>query len=287
MYPSSLNGAEPDLSPQAENRPDPDDDPEYLTHCIHVTPEEAVIFYGIPADLPPPPRPRFMPDFGDHRGPPIPHEHELHHLRFTSLPSSNPRVPPEGVTTRETSFLVTSDAAGHRTFQGVTAYRKISHPGLSVYAQRLVYQNLYSFVCDAACAQSPMATFLAFRCPAGVVALVAEMTRTPEFVSTMIYSREVRDALLQTAADLGAVNDDPRLREALHKDEGRIGVHLLDILDSRSVEEAARLDEHSPQYFTDLIQNTIDRGLVITQDDNSKAQRILLKLSSVSGGNKR
>ncbi|KAJ7233205.1 hypothetical protein C8J57DRAFT_1146235, partial [Mycena rebaudengoi] len=98
-------------------------------------------------------------------------------------------------------------------------------------------------------------------------------------ISALVKSRESRTALLQFSSDLG-VADDPGLRDALRKDEGQIATHILSILKSESSKEAVlKLQGDPAQYFLDLIQNALDRGFLLESEHNSKARRIILKLS--------
>ncbi|KAJ7224831.1 hypothetical protein C8J57DRAFT_961078, partial [Mycena rebaudengoi] len=72
-----------------------------------------------------------------------------------------------------------------------------------------------------------------------------------------------------------------KLRKALHDDETRIATHLISILDSQTAKEAVLvLEGDSAQHFLDVIQHTLDRGLLIGQEHNSKAQRMMIKLSN-------
>ncbi|KAJ7231353.1 kinase-like domain-containing protein [Mycena rebaudengoi] len=99
-------------------------------------------------------------------------------------------------------------------------------------------------------------------------------------VSALIKSRESRATLLQAASDLG-ISSDPRLREALDEDERRIATHLMSILESQAAKEAVLAFEgDAAQDFLDVIQHTLDRGLLIAQEHNSKAQRMMIKLSN-------
>ncbi|KAJ7269803.1 hypothetical protein C8J57DRAFT_1066459, partial [Mycena rebaudengoi] len=71
-----------------------------------------------------------------------------------------------------------------------------------------------------------------------------------------------------------------RLRDALREDEGRIETHILSILDSKSSKEAVlKLVGDPAQYFLDVVQNALDRGLLLERDHSARARRIVLKLS--------
>ncbi|KAJ7233312.1 kinase-like domain-containing protein [Mycena rebaudengoi] len=98
-------------------------------------------------------------------------------------------------------------------------------------------------------------------------------------ISALVKSRESRTALLQFSSDL-SVADDPGLRDALRKDEGQIATHILSILKSESSKETVlKLQGDPAQYFLDLVQNALDRGFLLESEYNSKARRIILKLS--------
>ncbi|KAJ7273254.1 kinase-like domain-containing protein [Mycena rebaudengoi] len=103
-------------------------------------------------------------------------------------------------------------------------------------------------------------------------------------VSALVKSRESRSALLQlmiaqAASQLG-ISGNPKLRKALHEDETRIATHLMSILDSQPAKESVLvLEGDSAQHFLDVIQHTLDRGLLIGQEYNAKARRMIMKLS--------
>ncbi|KAJ7210651.1 kinase-like domain-containing protein [Mycena rebaudengoi] len=83
----------------------------------------------------------------------------------------------------------------------------------------------------------------------------------------------------QAASDLD-ISNDPKLRKALHEDETRIATHLMSIMDSQAAKEAVlALEGDAAQHFLDVIQHTLDRGLLIAQEHNSKARRMIVKLS--------
>ncbi|KAJ7231339.1 kinase-like domain-containing protein [Mycena rebaudengoi] len=99
-------------------------------------------------------------------------------------------------------------------------------------------------------------------------------------VSALVKSRESRVILLQVASHLG-ISNNSRLREALHEDETRIATYLVSILDSQATKEAVlALEGDAAQHFLDVIEHTLDRGLLIEPEHNSKVQRMMIKLSN-------
>ncbi|KAJ7229234.1 kinase-like domain-containing protein [Mycena rebaudengoi] len=104
-------------------------------------------------------------------------------------------------------------------------------------------------------------------------------------ISALVKSRESRTTLLKVrsepklSSDLGAA-DDPKLRDALREDELRLAAHILAILESESSKKRVlKLDGDPAQYFLDVVQNALDRGLLLERDHKSKARRIILKIS--------
>ncbi|KAJ7839900.1 kinase-like domain-containing protein, partial [Mycena leptocephala] len=74
--------------------------------------------------------------------------------------------------------------------------------------------------------------------------------------------------------------DNPRLRDALREDEERIAKEIIAILSSEAERAAVlKLEGDSAQNFLDVVQNTLDRGFLIEKENNSKARRLILKLS--------
>ncbi|KAJ7731251.1 hypothetical protein B0H16DRAFT_1329411, partial [Mycena metata] len=71
-----------------------------------------------------------------------------------------------------------------------------------------------------------------------------------------------------------------RLRDALREDEERLAQSILRILDSDSDRaDVQKLEGNSAQDFLDVLQNTLDKGLLLEKEHNSKARRMILKLS--------
>ncbi|KAJ7809654.1 hypothetical protein B0H13DRAFT_1527423, partial [Mycena leptocephala] len=71
-----------------------------------------------------------------------------------------------------------------------------------------------------------------------------------------------------------------KLRDALREDEERIAKYLIAIMNSESDRAAVlRLEGDFAQYFLDVVQNTLDRGFFPEREHNSKARRLIVKLS--------
>ncbi|KAJ6570711.1 hypothetical protein B0H10DRAFT_2107608, partial [Mycena sp. CBHHK59/15] len=138
-------------------------------------------------------------------------------------------------------------------------------------ARTLVYQSLFSFLQNASFRKNPQIT--------SVLRGHYDAMSAGDMVSALVRSRESKKTLLQISTDLGFA-DDVQVRNALREDEERIATHLLSILGSASAKEAVlQLEGDHAQYFLDVVQNTLDRGLLIDKDHASKARRIILKLS--------
>ncbi|KAJ7224784.1 kinase-like domain-containing protein [Mycena rebaudengoi] len=136
----------------------------------------------------------------------------------------------------------------------------------------LVYQCLLSFLQEVSRAKNFLITSTLYE-------LYSTMSASDP-VSALVKSRESRATLLQTASHLG-ISSDPKLRKALHEDETRIAAYLMSILDSQAAKDAVlALEGDAAQHFLDVIQHTLDRGLLIAQEHNSKAQRMMVKLSN-------
>ncbi|KAJ7712492.1 hypothetical protein B0H16DRAFT_1267986, partial [Mycena metata] len=71
-----------------------------------------------------------------------------------------------------------------------------------------------------------------------------------------------------------------RLRNALQLGEKRIAALLVSIFNDKSEEDAVlQLRGGSAQYFLDVVQATLDRGLLMAQEHSRMARRIVRKLS--------
>ncbi|KAF8183723.1 kinase-like domain-containing protein [Mycena galopus ATCC 62051] len=107
---------------------------------------------------------------------------------------------------------------------------------------------------------------------------VASMT-FDSVVSAIVESLGCRTRVLELSNELELTND-PSLRAAMRADEERIAGLLVSIFSSKSDEETVlRLEGDSAQHFLDVVQETLDRGFLMTQKHNRMALRIIRKLS--------
>ncbi|KAJ7233189.1 kinase-like domain-containing protein [Mycena rebaudengoi] len=141
----------------------------------------------------------------------------------------------------------------------------------------LIYQSLFSFLEGMSPRTNP---------GPGIDTVLHgyyETMSAQDSISALVKSCESRTTLLKLLSDLG-VTDNPKLRDALREDEGRIAAHIISVLESTSSQEAVlKLAGDPAQYFLDVVQNALDRGLLLERDHNSKARRIILKLSETCG----
>ncbi|KAJ6476175.1 kinase-like domain-containing protein [Mycena sanguinolenta] len=97
-------------------------------------------------------------------------------------------------------------------------------------------------------------------------------------VSGIVRSLECRKTLLQVCSKLGLAND-PNLRATLRKDGTRIAALLVSIFTSQSLEEIAlRLEGDPAQCFLDVVQSTLDKGLLRVDEHCRMARRMIRKL---------
>ncbi|KAJ6542666.1 kinase-like domain-containing protein, partial [Mycena capillaripes] len=77
---------------------------------------------------------------------------------------------------------------------------------------------------------------------------------------------------------LGLAND-PNLRAALRTDDEGLAMLLVSIFHSKTAEAAVlRLEGDQAQCFLDVVQKTLDKGFLITQEHSQMARRIICKL---------
>ncbi|KAF8174711.1 hypothetical protein K438DRAFT_1848858, partial [Mycena galopus ATCC 62051] len=133
-------------------------------------------------------------------------------------------------------------------------------------------------------------SFLKSACDAGRSLSEARMFRTKvddciasmassSVVSAIYESLECRTRVLELSNEL-KLTEDPNLRTAMRADEQRIATFLVSIFGSKSDEEIVlRLEGDSAQHFLDVVQETLDRGFMMSQEHNRMALRIIRKLS--------
>ncbi|KAF7373433.1 Kinase-like protein [Mycena sanguinolenta] len=98
-------------------------------------------------------------------------------------------------------------------------------------------------------------------------------------VSAIVGSLESRRTLLELASQLGLAND-PKLRAAQRTDDERIATILVSIFDSKDEGDTVlRLEGDPAQHFLDVIQETLDKGLLLAEDHSRMARRLIRKLS--------
>ncbi|KAF8212848.1 hypothetical protein K438DRAFT_2010097 [Mycena galopus ATCC 62051] len=99
------------------------------------------------------------------------------------------------------------------------------------------------------------------------------------FLEAILKSHGSRQTLLQLAESVG-IGEEATLRSALREDEERFAKYILGVLDSESERKAVlRLDGDSAQCFLDITQNTLDGGFLLRREYDSKARRLIVKLS--------
>ncbi|KAK7029790.1 Non-specific serine/threonine protein kinase [Favolaschia claudopus] len=99
-------------------------------------------------------------------------------------------------------------------------------------------------------------------------------------VHGIVESLECRKRLMEVSSKLGLVTD-PGLRIALRKDGERIAALLVDIFTSKTLEAIAlRLENDAAQSFLDVVQSTLDKGLLIGSEHSKMARRMIRKLSA-------
>ncbi|KAJ7185295.1 kinase-like domain-containing protein, partial [Mycena filopes] len=100
--------------------------------------------------------------------------------------------------------------------------------------------------------------------------------------TAVVQSLSCRRTLLELSAKLG-VKDDDGLRVALHTGDERIAELLQSIFKSGKAEATMlKLKGDAAQDFLDVVQATLDRGLLVAEDDIRRARRMILKLSESS-----
>ncbi|KAJ7619452.1 kinase-like domain-containing protein [Roridomyces roridus] len=113
--------------------------------------------------------------------------------------------------------------------------------------------------------------------------LLLQLSMTADnIVNAIVDSVNCRRVLLQLSSEIGLANNSD-WRNALQLDERRIATHLETIFSSKSTEGLVLvLTGESAQCFLDVVQDTLNRGLLIAPEQNRKARRIIRKLSEAS-----
>ncbi|KAK7055199.1 kinase-like protein [Favolaschia claudopus] len=103
--------------------------------------------------------------------------------------------------------------------------------------------------------------------------------RCDNVISGVVASPEHRKVLLEFASKLHLENDS-RLREALHADDEGLAAFIVSILVSKSARQTVlALEEDYAQDFLDVVQETLNRGFLMAPDHSRYARRIVRKLS--------
>ncbi|KAF7374433.1 hypothetical protein MSAN_00327400 [Mycena sanguinolenta] len=147
--------------------------------------------------------------------------------------------------------------------------------------QILIYEALISCLKDACGAgipdQSPRRAQLHTTLDGYLLSMASD-----NVVSGIVESVKHLKTLLELSAELGLANES-KLRTAFRRDGERIANLLRSIFVSKSLEEAVfRLEGDSAQCFLDVVQNTLDRGLLFAPEDGRMARRIIRKLACSS-----
>ncbi|KAJ7619439.1 kinase-like domain-containing protein [Roridomyces roridus] len=134
-----------------------------------------------------------------------------------------------------------------------------------------IYESSIAFLREACCRTDQDTSIL------HQLSLIAD-----DIVSAIIESVHCRRVLLQLSSEIGLANNSD-WRNALQLDERRIATHLETIFSSKSAEGPVLvLKGESAQCFLDVVQDTLNRGLLITPEQSRRARRIIRKLSEAS-----
>ncbi|KAF5367997.1 hypothetical protein D9758_004485 [Tetrapyrgos nigripes] len=135
---------------------------------------------------------------------------------------------------------------------------------------RIVYQNLLTLlVGDVSSTSALLATLREY---------IASL-QSLDLVSNLVHSHNYRVNLLQVVSALN-MSEDPRVREALEKDEYEIAGMLHAVSESEASRRAIlALEGDEAQKFLDVVQDVIDKGYLLDSEEVSQARRLLVKLS--------
>ncbi|KAK7438585.1 hypothetical protein VKT23_017920 [Stygiomarasmius scandens] len=139
-----------------------------------------------------------------------------------------------------------------------------------VLALGIIYRNFLSFLIGEVSPADTLWTTLQEY-------LVSVQSLEP--VSSLVQSRDFRANLLQVASALD-IPEDHRVREALQKDEHEIAEVLHSISQSDVSRQAVlALEGDDAQKFLDVVQDVLDKGYLLSHEENSRARRLLVRLS--------
>ncbi|KAF7326860.1 Kinase-like protein [Mycena venus] len=138
-----------------------------------------------------------------------------------------------------------------------------------------IYQTLLSFLKESCCVLPPDEALMGQKILDGYLVSMAY----ENVVSAIVGSLECRKILLQFSSILYLTNN-PRLRTALRADEERIAALLVSIFNSKPDEQVVlSLKDDSAQHFLDVVQDTLEKGLLQAKEHSRMARRIIRKLS--------
>ncbi|KAF7374477.1 Kinase-like protein [Mycena sanguinolenta] len=144
--------------------------------------------------------------------------------------------------------------------------------------QILIYEDLISCLKDACDAGIPGRSLRHAQLHTTLDGYLLSMA-SDNVVSGIVESVRCLKTLLELSVELGLANDS-KLRMALRRDGQRIATLLRSIFASKSLEEAVlRLEGDSAQCFLDVVQDTLDKGFLLTPEDDRMARRIIRKLA--------
>ncbi|KAK7029810.1 kinase-like protein [Favolaschia claudopus] len=149
----------------------------------------------------------------------------------------------------------------------------------SLHTKIVIYQNILSLLQDVC--SKPMPSHSrneSSRTQATLDGHLASMG-FDNVVSGVVASLQHRKVLLEFASKLHLENDS-RLRVALHADDERLAASIVSILVSKSAQQTVlALEGNYAQDFLDVVQDTLNRGFLMAPDHSRHARRIVRKLS--------
>ncbi|THU85549.1 hypothetical protein K435DRAFT_386447 [Dendrothele bispora CBS 962.96] len=140
----------------------------------------------------------------------------------------------------------------------------------NILSLQIIYRNLLSLLVEEVSSEDTLrATLHEY--------LVSLQSLEP--VSSLVQSRSFRANLLQVALALD-ISEDHRVREALQKDE----YHIASVLHNLSQSDVSKravlaLEGDDAQNFLDVVQDVLDKAYLLSQEENARARRLLVRLS--------